>query len=93
MAYKLGFVLAQAACIVDPDVILLGGGLTAAADLYLDDLRASYRSCSLAACAETEIRCATLLGDAGVIGAARYAMQSVPRDESQRDWLDPDFGL
>ena len=29
----------------------------------------------------------------GVIGAARYAMQMVPRDESQRDWLDPDFGL
>ena len=93
MADKLGFALAQMACIVDPDVILLGGGLTAAADLYLDDLRAAYRSYALAACAGTEIRCATLLGDAGVIGAARYAMQMVPRDESQRDWLDPDFGL
>lgn len=93
MADKLGFALAQVACVVDPDVILLGGGLTAAADLYMDDLRAAYRSYALAACANTEIRCATLLGDAGVIGAARYAMQMVPRDESQRDWLDPDFGL
>ena len=93
MADKLGFALAQVACVVDPDVILLGGGLTAAADLYLDDLRSSYRSYALGACAETEIRCAALLGDAGVIGAARFAMQTVPRDDAQRDWLDPDFGL
>jgi len=93
MSDKLGYVLAQVACVVDPDIILLGGGLTAAADLYLDDLRAAYRSYALAACAETEIRCATLLGDAGVIGAARYAMQEAPRDSAQRDWLDPDFGL
>ncbi len=93
MADKLGFALAQVACIVDPDVILLGGGLTAAAELYLESLRAAYRSYAFGACAGTEIRCATLLGDAGVIGAARFAMQMVPRDEAQRDWLDPDFGL
>ena len=33
------------------------------------------------------------LGDAGVYGAARYAIQQNPLDGSQRDWLDPDFGL
>jgi len=93
MADKLGYVLAQVACVVDPDIILLGGGLTAAADLYLNDLRAAYRTYALAACVETDIRCATLLGDAGVIGAARFAMQEAPRDSAQRDWLDPDFGL
>ena len=74
LADKLGFALAQVACIVDPDVILIGGGLSAAADLYLDDLRAAYRSYAFGACASTEIRTATLLGDAGVIGAARLAM-------------------
>ena len=93
MADKLGFALAQAACVVDPDVILLGGGIAAGADLYLDALRAAYRTYCFEACAATEIRCATLLGDAGVYGAARYAMTSSPRDGAQRDWLDPDFGL
>ena len=93
MADKLGFALAQVACVVDPDVILLGGGIAAGADLYLDQLRAAYRSYCFEACAATEIRCAALLGDAGVYGAARYAMLASPRDKAQRDWLDPDFGL
>ena len=93
MADKLGYALAQVACVVDPGVILLGGGITAAADIYLEKLRKSYRSYSLAAVADTEIRCSSLLGDAGVYGAARYAIQQNPLDGSQRDWLDPDFGL
>ena len=93
MADKLGFALAQVACVIDPDVILLGGGMAHAADLYIDALRGAYHSYCLQACAATEIRCATLLGDAGVYGAARYAMLDAPRDRAMRDWLDPDFGL
>ena len=93
MADKLGFALAQVACVVDPDVVLLGGGIAGGADLYIDALQAAYRSYCFEACSATEIRCATLLGDAGVFGAARYAMLGSPRDKSQRDWLDPDFGL
>lgn len=93
MADKLGFALAQVACVVDPAVILLAGGLAAGSDLYLDDLRAAFKKYCFAACAATEIKCATLLGDAGVIGAARFAMRQNPRDSSQRDWFDPDFGL
>lgn len=93
MADKLGFALAQVACVIDPDVILLGGGIAAGFDLFLDALRAAYRSYCFKACSSTEIRCATLLGDAGVYGAARYAMLASPRDKAQRDWLDPDFGL
>lgn len=75
MADKLGFALAQVACVIDPAVILLGGGLSAGYEAYLDDLRESFRSYSLDACAQTPIRCASLLGDAGIFGAARYAMQ------------------
>ena len=93
MADKLGFALAQVACVVDPDVVLLGGGISAGADLYLDALRKAFRSYCFEACATTEIRCATLLGEAGIYGAARYAMLALPRDKAQRDWLDPDFGL
>lgn len=93
MADKLGFALAQVACVVDPDVVLLGGGISAGADLYLDALRKAFRSYCFEACAATEIRCAALLGEAGIYGAARYAMLALPRDNAQRDWFDPDFGL
>lgn len=90
MADKLGYALAQVACVVDPDVILLGGGIAGGAHCYLDDLRAAYRSYCLDACANTEIRTASLESDAGIFGAARYAMMA---DSVRRDWLDPDFGL
>jgi glucokinase len=93
MADKLGFALAQVACVIDPAVILLGGGLSSGADVYLDDLKKAFDLYSLQACRGTDIRCASLLGDAGIFGAARYAMDSVERDSRERDWLDPDYGL
>lgn len=74
MADKLGFALAQVSCIVDPAVILLGGGLAAGYDVFLEDLREAYKAYSLAACAQTPILCASLMGDAGMFGAARFAM-------------------
>lgn len=93
MADKLGFALAQVACVVDPEIILLGGGIAGGAEYYIDELRAAYGRYCLAACASTEIRAASLGSDAGIFGAARFAMLAAPRDEAQRDWLDPDFGL
>ena len=93
MCDKLGFALAQVACAVDPEVILIGGGIASGAGHYLEALRHAYRGYCLKACASTEIRTAQLEGDAGIFGAARYAMISKPRDNAQRDWLDPDFGL
>jgi len=74
MAEKLGFALAQVACVVDPAVILLGGGLSAGCDVFLDELIEAYKTYSLTACAQTPIRCASLMGDAGMFGAARFAM-------------------
>ena len=93
MCDKLGFALAQVACAVDPEVILIGGGIASGAAHYLDALRHAYKGYCLPACAGTEIRTASLEGDAGIFGAARFAMMAAPRDNSQRDWLDPDFGL
>ena len=93
MADKLGFAFAQVACTVDPDLIMLGGGIAGGAEYFIDDLRAAYAKYCLPSCAAIEIRTANLSSDAGIYGAARYAMVSSPRDTSERDWLDPDFGL
>lgn len=70
----LGFALAQVTCVVDSEVILLGGGVAGGADLYLNDLRAAYGANCLSTCASTDIRCATLGNDAGIVGAIRCSM-------------------
>lgn len=71
---KLAFGLAQAACVIDPAVILLGGGLSQSAEMYLDSLRELYSTYAFTVCKNTPIACATLQEKAGMIGAARYAM-------------------
>ena len=91
MADKLGFALAQVSCVADPDIIMLGGGMAAGIEYFLDDLRAAYCKYCLPACASTEIRAAKLSNDAGVYGAARYAMVLGALDREQRDWFEPDF--
>ncbi len=84
---KLGFGLAQAMCVVDAEVILLGGGVAGALDLFLDDLRASYLTYCFATCASTEIRAARLGNDAGIIGAARYAHIAAKQRDSLTESL------
>ena len=93
MCDKLGFALAHVACVVDPDVIILGGGVASGADCFVDKLRGSFKSYCFPSCSATEFKTASLSNDAGIYGAARYAIISAPRDKAQRDWLDPDFGL
>ena len=72
---------------------LQGVNLREMSDTFMDDLTAAFKRHCLPSSASTQIGCASLFNDAGVFGAARYAMLSMPRDNAQRDWLDPDFGL
>lgn len=74
MASKLGYALAQVACVIDPAVIVLGGGLVASADQFFDELQRVFVTASFPSCREVKIKLATLGETAGVIGAARYAM-------------------
>ncbi len=80
MADKLGFALAQAACVVDPGIILLGGGISASADQFFDELHEAFRKYSFPACRDIEIRPATLGDTEGVVGAARHAMVCAEQD-------------
>ena len=68
----LGFALAQTTCVVDADVILLGGGVAGAADMFLDDLQRVYVEQCLPTCRGTKIRVAELGNTAGIVGAVRY---------------------
>lgn len=70
MVEYLGLALANLACTVDPEAIVLGGGLSAAGDLFLEKLIERFKYYTLSVCADTPIEIASLGNDAGLIGAA-----------------------
>lgn len=70
MVDYLGLALANLACTVDPEAIVLGGGVSAAGELFLDKLTESFKRYTLSVCADTPIEIASLGNDAGLIGAA-----------------------
>jgi glucokinase len=70
----LGVGLASFANIFDPDLILIGGGVSAAGDLLLEPAREELRSRALPPMNQVEVRLAELGPDAGMIGAAAMAL-------------------
>ncbi len=70
----LGLALSQAACIFDPHMILLGGGMAGSADVFLPMVVSSYKEHSIKPVRNTEIRKSALGNKSGMIGAAYYAL-------------------
>ena len=64
----LGQGLAAIASVTDPQIFIIGGGVSAAGDYLLDGLRKSYRQHVFHASRETAFRLATLGNDAGLLG-------------------------
>ncbi|CAM8632860.1 NagC Transcriptional regulator/sugar kinase [Acidimicrobiia bacterium] len=68
--------LANLANLLDPELLLIGGGLADCADLYLEQTRVHFRELVLGGAARTEtgIEVATLGSRAGAVGAALLAI-------------------
>lgn len=71
----LGRGLAAACCVLDPEIILLGGGVSRAGELLRLKVETAFQTYAFHACRETRIRLAALGNDAGIFGAARLAME------------------
>lgn len=71
----LGRGLAAACCAIDPEVILLGGGVSKAGELLRLKVETAFQKYAFHACRGTQIRLATLGNDAGIFGAAKLAME------------------
>ena len=70
----LGRALAAFTCVTDPDVIVLGGGVSRAGQPLIDCVEKYYRNYAFTACKDIPIRLATLGNDAGVCGAAKLIL-------------------
>ena len=72
----LGRAMAIIASIVDPEEFVLGGGMSGAADVFMEPLQACYQKYALKVCKDTPIVVASLGNDAGIIGAAYVALKA-----------------
>ena len=73
----LGRLLANLCCVIDPEMILLGGGVSKAGDLLLEGVRHGFSKYAFPACRETQIALASLGNNAGIYGACRLVMDNV----------------
>lgn len=72
---ELGSALAGFAAVVDPETIVVGGGVSKAGQPLIDCIRKYYQEYAFTACKTTPIVLASLGNDAGIYGAARMVIQ------------------
>jgi glucokinase len=75
----LGVGLSSLANIFDPDVIIIGGGVSGVGDLLLDPAREELASRALPPMNKTPVKVAELGPDAGMIGAAAMALAELDK--------------
>lgn len=70
----LGNALAIFSCVVDPEVIVIGGGVSKAGQPLIDAVAKYYRRDAFLSCKDTPIVLAKLDNDAGIYGAAKLVV-------------------
>jgi len=79
-AAGLGLAIANAVNVLDPDIVVLGGGLSAAGSVWLDPLRESFRLHAVSPPSQETCLVVAQLGyRAGVLGAAALGMKAAER--------------
>lgn len=63
--------MAHIAVVVDPEIFVIGGGVSKAGDILLEGLKRKYQERAFHACKETSIVLAQLGNDAGMYGCVR----------------------
>ena len=69
----LGRALSNIACICNPEVFVIGGGVSNAGDILLNNIKKHYLESAFYATSNTEFKLATLGNDAGIFGGAKLS--------------------
>ena len=72
----LGYALSTISCVCDPDVFVIGGGVSAAGRIILDYVEEAYRKYAFPAAEGTKFVLASLGNDAGIFGCARLMAEA-----------------
>ena len=71
----MGYALAAIAAVVDPEVFVIGGGVSKAGQILLDVTKKHYQEYAFHACRNAGFELATLGNDAGMYGSAYSVIQ------------------
>jgi len=75
--YFLGKSMAMLTNIIDPDMYIIGGGVSKAGDYLVETVRKHYDALATLSEHKAEIKLASLGNDAGIYGTVKLAMDSV----------------
>lgn len=70
----LGSALSNIACVTNPEVIVIGGGVSKAGQILLDTIRKHFKETSFHACRDTRFELASLGNDAGIYGSMQLVI-------------------
>ena len=70
----LGIASAHIACVVDPEVFVIGGGVSKAGEILTENIQKKYVEKAFPACREAKFELAKLGNDAGIYGAAKLVL-------------------
>lgn len=73
--YYMGKAAACVAGVIDPEIFIIGGGVSAAGPVLIPYIRKNYEKLAFVPSKQTEFALAELGNDAGIYGAARLIMQ------------------
>lgn len=62
------------ACVTDPEIIVIGGGVSKAGEPLIDIVTRYYKEYAFSACKNTPIVLARLGNDAGIYGSAKLVL-------------------
>lgn len=72
----LGLTIAGGCCMVDPELVVLGGGMSKAGQVLLDGVQPRFEHHMFHACKGTKFALATLGNDAGIYGCFHLALEA-----------------
>ena len=70
LSYYLGIAISCVASVVNPEVVVIGGGVSRAGDYLLNKIKDQYLEHAFLPCRNAQFHLATLGNDAGIYGAA-----------------------
>lgn len=68
-------------CVVEPQVIVLGGGVSKAGEMLSSNIKKYFKEYAFHSALDTEIVCSKLMNDAGIFGGAKMAMQELEKEK------------
>ena len=70
----LGSALSNMACVVNPEIVVVGGGVSKAGSILIDCIQKHFVETCFYACRETKFAAATLGNDAGMYGCVKLLL-------------------